>query len=69
LTTFKIINNPLRMLKRNEVWVKGTFPVQNAQGYLEDREQAKLAKTFRTLEQAEGFIAYQTQVREFRGEA
>lgn len=66
MAKYVIIKNPQNLILKHEVWYKGETDVQNARGYLERQTVCKAIKAFRSSAAAEGYIQYQTNVRQFR---
>jgi hypothetical protein len=64
---YTIIFNPQRILLKNEVWFKGRGIGQDSRGFAVDIDVKRKLKSFRTAEQAEGFIKYQQEVAAFVG--
>jgi hypothetical protein len=65
---FGIIHNPLNLILKFEVWIKGEAVRADTLGQLSERQQfCQKARSFATVKSAEGFVKYQRDMREFRG--
>ncbi|MDE3023400.1 MAG: hypothetical protein KGI54_16380 [Pseudomonadota bacterium] len=65
---YTALRNPMNFVFPWEVWYSGISPVQNAQGFLENRHVTRRVKSFRTEDKANDTIQYYEKLEGIRGE-
>lgn len=64
---YAVIHNPNALIRKHEVWFKGSVKGQDADGYAVEKEVTKKLKAFTTEEKAKGFIQYRQSIAAFAG--